>query len=152
MCSPQFHLTFLSLARQRCWDSRKKFVDGEIDSPIHLGDDAAHIPLRHRSSFGNSIGPHRYASRYPGDLCRHCNFHLDPGIVIHLLQLFQFPAENVVIIRTPVINRDHGELTAGAQMIDDGASQKRARICRPAVIFVEADFLRRPPVDDRPLP
>src|SRR5208337_2775473 len=74
------------------------------------------------------------------------------GFVIHFLQLFQFSTENVVVIRTAVVHRDHGELTAGAQMVDDCAGHKGTRICRPAVVFVEADLLRRRPVDDRPLP
>jgi hypothetical protein len=37
-------------------------------------------------------------------------------------------------------------------MVDDCAGHERARIRRPPVVFVEADFLRRRPVDDRPLP
>src|SRR6185369_16562190 len=54
--------------------------------------------------------------------------------------------------RMPVVRRNFGELTTGAQLINDCAGDEDARICRPTVILVETDFLRRGSVNNGPLP
>ena len=47
--------------------------------------------------------------------------------------------------------RMYASACSGIYQSDDGAGQKRARIRRPPVIFVESDFLGRSSVDNGPL-
>ena len=112
-------LVLMFVTRQRRRNRRKQFANGYVQSPIHLRYDPGDSALRHRSNFRNSVAPDRCTRRDSGDLCGDCNLHLDPGLIVHLFQLFQFAAENVVFVRTAIIRGDQGEVTAGAQMIDD---------------------------------